>query len=207
MKNTFKYSGDIKVIIKNKNKTISTSYYKNSGRWPLFEFFSNCIIQDFKKAQKLCPKYIHLYSIDETKIPNLSENGNELFNYIKNDNRLTLSSFFYNGIPQIKTKKLDENSNKINIGSSNVTLVFNIPFSYIKDLKDKPINLVCLFCDEYLPMRNGNNDPGEPSTFLFVPKNDGSNELGNLLSKEFETNDQDNFVYTLCVEWQLSINN
>lgn len=204
-----KYSGSINIKVKNGDQILLNRNFHNSGRWPLFKFFSECLAGNFVNAEKLRPKYLHIFGVQGDNVPNINdiEDSTNIQHYANIDNKITLTTFSTNTLPKIET---DEN----NIGSSKIKIQFTIPFSNLnfnltnKDSSERVINLLCLYSDTgYFNPTDG----GEPSAYFFVRKsNDPASEdytkLGNLIDID-DKYISNTSIYTLVIEWELSIGN
>lgn len=171
-KSNLTYTGNIKVKIYDKNKKLkSIKCYHNNGRWPLFNFISNCLAGNYDEANKFRPYYVGLFSIpkvNEGQIPEIKERyievGDKYSNtdiqyYLSNNNSNSkLITAYFNEYSKIETNL---NSDAC-IGDSNLTLTFEIPNSYLVLIKDEqknwgwdykylPINLICLYSKGFKP--------------------------------------------------------
>lgn len=194
------YSGNVTVkVVDKKGKQIGkTKKFKNSGRWPLFQFFTTCLAGDFNNAEPLRPKYIDLFHADESggAVPQITDGTDspKMSAYANEDNRRTLVTYAFNSTPKPETTKTGVSNNQL--GSSKITYSFLIPFSHIDNKDD--INMVCMYNKENITAFNYS----EPSAFFFITEEDGENKkLGSLLEGSSKNN------YNLIIEWVLTIKN
>ncbi len=199
--NSFSYIGELNISLLKNNKVIKTKKYKNKGRWPLFYFFSQCLGGNYKNALLYRPQYLVLYyaGAKNTDTPIIGDGEGNIGLYAKEENKMT------SGLIQVvETPVITKTEN--NIGSSNINFHFEIPFSYLNlqreegDTNWKPINLIALYCANFVPTESTNLN--QPSNFCFIESN---GKLGDLLTELNVTTDQSR--YSLKIEWTLSIIN
>lgn len=204
---SFEYAGKINVTLKKGNKTYFTKQFKNKGRWPLFYFLNMCLKGDYSKASLYRPKYIDAFgntSWENQVPPNITDDDLTdvtIDKYFKTENRVTVTSYPYLSVPDAKAE-LKSGSTYLNIGTSNITYKFNIPFTQI--ISDKPINAFALYA---LPAQgNGRealSDVSNPCAFFFIINDQG--KVVNLIEEldgSFVSDD-----YNLYIEWTLSVSN
>jgi len=203
--NSFNYNGEITVSLIKNNKVYKSKTYHNNGRWPLFKFFSECLAGNFKNALPYRPQYLVLFSAADKGqlVPVIGDNPGEksIAEYTVDGNRMSAGL-----IQVVENPKINVTENKI--GSSDINLHFEIPFSYLVlkpniggVTKWKPINLLTLYCANYTPSNSENLS--QPSTFAFISQVD--NTLGDLLGDLNIESDQSN--YSLKIDWKLAITN
>lgn len=218
--NKLSYTGEIKAKVYNK-KTKKWKFlgnYHNNGRWPLFNFISNCLRGDYKVADTYIPYTIGLFSVDTDKYKTIPVIEDEIINlenlsekdiqfYLKNE-RLISNKF----VP-ISSSAINTDSN-YSIGKSSISFTFEIPYSSMNIEKIigsensyYPINLICLYPKGKTPKLNDSQDRNilEPLAYCFIRDSNDSTKWDNLLKLEYEISNLSN--YNLVIEWKLNFNN
>lgn len=203
--NSIGYQGHIKVSVLKKDKLISTRKFNNSGRYPLFQFITDCLAGNYKNAEIHRPYCLALFTIggetdnlesDSLKWSEIKDNiktsDNKIGYYAQSKNKVTYGDLFLKTVPKVEVKSGI-------IGNASITYTFNIPFSHIYTESKTGINLVCLYDREN--RRNYDN----PSAFFFVMNDDGT-RVTSLVDTELLT-DNSAVNYNLIIEWTLDISN
>lgn len=200
---TLGYKGDLKIQIRKGNKVIKTKNIKNSGRYPLFQFFIECLNGNYEYASKFKPEFLQIFYTQKTNIPtseewetleNQGEHTVNMGTFFNDDTRKGLRTFTYYALPDIE---VDAGSYD-QIGSASITYKFLIPFSHIKKEDDViKINALALYSKSNIKTLSN------PSTYVFI--SDDDNKFINLIDDiDSEISDKDFNIY---IEWKLKILN
>ena len=197
------YKGDVKISVIKRNKTVSIKKFKNSGRYPLFQFIVECLAGNYKNADIHRPYSLALFTIGSkdvqtkeedlqlTKIySNIKEYG--IGHYATAEKRVTYGDVVIKTVPKVEVK-----SNVI--GNASITYTFNIPFSHIYTESDTGINLICLYDRENRRIYDN------PSAFFFSV-DENTQKVVNLVDSEL-LKDNSAVNYNLIIEWTLNISN
>lgn len=129
-----------------------------------------CLRGDYKTADVYRPKYINAFGKDswigenEPLITDEPGVGESISSYFNSNYITTVTSYPYLALPDIDVS--GKNPNPKNIGSSQITYKFDIPFSQIDSTK--PINALALYAK---PVRNDTGELGQvanPCAYFFV---------------------------------------
>lgn len=197
------YKGDLKIQIRKGNKVIKTKNIKNSGRYPLFQFFIECLNGNYDYANKFKPEFLQIFYTDKINLPkddewetidNHGENTVNMSTFFNSETKKGLRTFTYYSLPELE---LDAAVND-QIGSASITYKFLIPFSHIKKQANQvKINALALYS------KNNVNTLSNPSTYVFI--SDEENKFINLIEDiTSEISDKD---YNIYIEWKLMILN
>jgi len=199
------YKGDLNIQIKKGNKIIKTKKIKNSGRYPLFQFFVECLNGNYEFANSYRPQFLQIFNTKIEAIPlkdewetseNKGANCVNMETFFNDTNKVGLRTFTFYAIPDIE---LDP-ANNDQIGSASITYKFLIPFSHIKKDTNNKININCLA----LYSKENINTLHNPSTYVFIADDTGK-KFENLISGiDDQTADKDFNIY---IEWKLNILN
>ena len=201
LSDSFKYEGRVKVSLLKGNKKYFTQEFKNKGRWPLFNFFTLCLAGDYNSANLLRPRFINLFDFTNlpvgSDVPNISDEGLPLADYFNANNCVSLIAYPMMASPDIETHK------NVNIGSSEITFKFTIPFTQVSLKPNGNIKGFALYAQqttdttELTHLDNYQN----PVAFFFLTDENG--KIKNLLNNQITPGEE----YNISIEWKLSISN
>jgi len=186
------YSGEIKVEVRRKNKTISSKNYKNEGNWPLFYFLGLCLSGNYEVANSYIPKYIKLFSLGASgsTVPTVKAAD---FTPAK---LKSLTTPMYNTLPYVERVE-GQIGVEDSPSSTSVTFKFLIPYSQISNTSaSDPVNMFVLYD------QSNKNSLEKPSAYFVVRDEDYPTKLGG-----YEVTDETSNDYNLFIQWVMTIKN
>ena len=196
--NNIKYEGNAKISICKDDKILRTISVKNAGRFPLFQFITECLLGNYRSAELKRPITICAFSADvkptdgNTYIPTINEK-NPISNYATYDNKVTFGDIAFASVPEVY---IDSNGD----GYAEITYTFKIPFVQMAIPLGKNVNLIALYS------RETRQSIVNPNAYIWIPDEEEPTKLGGLLS-DAELNNGDNVSYNVLIKWTLRIGN
>lgn len=189
------YEGKVTIeVINNRNKVVSHREIKNTGRWPLFYFLTQCLAGNYEDFNSNRPVYLRLFTIGTVGATVPTNIQIEADNYL-NDSKLCSANAFYPNDASVTKIEKDVEKGE----SSTVTFSYMCPYTQLDT--SKPINLIALYSAA------NKNDLSNPSAYIVVQGKNDAGTSNNTLGTLIPTNTQNKNNYTLSIKWQLTIKN
>lgn len=189
------YEGKVTIeVINNRNKVVSHREIKNTGRWPLFYFLTQCLAGNYEDFNSNRPVYLRLFTIGAVGAALPTNKDIEANNYL-NDNKLSSANSFYPNDASVTKIVKDVETGE----SSTVTFSYMCPYTQLDT--SKPINLIALYSAA------NKNDLSNSSAYIVVEGTTTDNKPNGKLGTLIPTDTSNKNNYTLSIKWQLTIKN
>ena len=135
------YEGEVTISLVNaNNKVLAKTTLNNSGRLPLFRFFTSCLGNEWSAAQKQCPCRIVLFKKEDNESAHMSDE-NYWTTYWTSNNALTPDNGILYAIPPVQSLDTTNNTSSVKYHFRVPTALLSSPGSSIAKLGLYP-NLV-----------------------------------------------------------------